>query len=72
MKTKFLKFPMRSLMMTLLSVFALALTTACEDKDDDSADAKTITQIVVDGADFTLLEAAVLRAELADALVTGS
>ncbi len=71
MKTKFLMFPMRSLMMTLLSVFALALTTACDDKDD-SADDKTITQIVVDGADFTLLEAAVVRAGLADALSTGS
>ena len=72
MNTKFLKFPMRSLMVTLLSVFALVLTAACDDKDDDAADAKTITQIVVDGADFTLLEAAVVRAGLADALSTGS
>jgi len=55
MKTKFFESPFRSLMMTLLSVFALALTTSC-DKDDED-DAKTITQIVVDGADFTLLEA---------------
>jgi len=72
MTTKFLKFPMRSLMVTLLSVFALALTAACDDNDDNAADAKTITQIVVDGADFTLLEAAVVRAGLADALSTGS
>lgn len=35
MKTKFLEFPMRSLMMTLLTVFAITLSTACDDKNDD-------------------------------------
>ena len=71
MKTKFFEIPLSRLMMTLLTVFALALTTACDD-DDDGDDVKTITQTVIDGADFTLLEAAVVRAGLADALSTGS
>lgn len=71
MKFNFLKFPLRTLAAIVLSVFALGLTTACDKKDDDAKD-KTITQIVVDGNDFTLLEAAVVRAGLADALSKGS
>lgn len=69
MKIKFFKISFHSAMLTLFAAFAFAFTTACEDKEDD---AKTITQTVIDGADFTLLEAAVVRAGLADALSKGS
>lgn len=72
MKTKFFEFPLRSVMLTLFTVFALALTTACDDDDDDNASVGTITQIVVDNPSFSLLEAAVVRAGLADALSSGS
>lgn len=54
----------------LLLLAAVAFTfTACEDDDDDL---QTITDIVVNGNDFTLLEAAVVRAGLTDALRSGS
>lgn len=54
-------------------VLGLALITAafssCKDDDDNvSAPSKTITQIVVDDPNFSFLEAAVIKAELATAL----
>jgi len=72
MKINFVKSPFKTLMFALLAVFSLTLATSCDKKDDNNASAKTITQTVIDGADFTLLEAAVVRAGLADALATGS
>lgn len=62
---------MRSLMLVLFAVSALVIT-GCDDDDNDGNDLKTITEVVVDGDDFTLLEAAVVRAGLADALAQGT
>jgi uncharacterized surface protein with fasciclin (FAS1) repeats len=42
----------------------------CDKDDDDPAPTPTITQTVVNGSDFSILEAAVLRAGLADYLST--
>ncbi len=62
---------MRSLMLVLFATSALVIT-GCDDDDNDGNDLKTITEVVVDGDDFTLLEAAVVRAGLADALAQGT
>ncbi len=54
---------------------ALALTVmSCNNDDDDmpQASSKTITQTVVDDASFSILEAAVVKAGLADALAGGN
>ena len=51
----------------------LALVFSGCDKDDDSSDnMKTITQTVIDNPDFSILKAAVVRANLATALSSGS
>ncbi|WP_353484342.1 fasciclin domain-containing protein [Haliscomenobacter sp.] len=69
MKINFVEGSFKTSMLLFAAIFAMASFTSCDKKEDE---AKTITQTVVDGADFTLLEAAVLRAGLADALATGS
>jgi uncharacterized surface protein with fasciclin (FAS1) repeats len=59
----------RTTMAVLMASATLGLTSC--DKDDDPVpepQQKSITQTVVDGADFSLLEAAVIRAGLADTL----
>jgi uncharacterized surface protein with fasciclin (FAS1) repeats len=53
---------------TALSVFAVS----CSDDDDATPPAQTITDIVVSDPNFSTLEAAVLKAGLADALATGN
>lgn len=60
----------KTLLLFLAIAFSLVGITSC--KKDEVQVSKTITQTVVDGADFTLLEAAVVRAGLADALAKGS
>jgi len=55
----------------LLALSLPVIITGCDKDDDDDIDQpKTITQTVVDGANFTLLEAAVLKAGYADLLST--
>ncbi|GAB3899639.1 hypothetical protein GCM10028803_21110 [Larkinella knui] len=56
----------------LLSSTLFSLTSCDKDDTTDEPAAQTITDIVVAGADFTLLEAAVVRAGLAEALKTGT
>jgi uncharacterized surface protein with fasciclin (FAS1) repeats len=70
MKFQFVKISPKTLLFPLIAVLLFFQTTSC--KKDKVEPSKTITQTVVDGADFTLLEAAVIRAGLADALATGS
>lgn len=58
-----------------LALFLLLSTTfiACDkDDDDDSNSSKTIAQIVIDDANFSVLEAAVVKAGLASALSSGN
>lgn len=58
-----------------LALFLLVSTTfiACDkDDDDDSNSSKTIAQIVIDDANFSVLEAAVVKAGLASALSSGN
>jgi uncharacterized surface protein with fasciclin (FAS1) repeats len=50
--------------------FPVALTSCDKDDDPSASQQKTITQTVVDGASFTLLEAAVVKAGYADLLAT--
>lgn len=53
----------------LLAIGIPVIITGCDkDDDDDVNQPKTITQTVVDGTNFTLLEAAVLKAGYADLL----
>jgi uncharacterized surface protein with fasciclin (FAS1) repeats len=53
----------------LLAVSLPVFITGCDKDDDDTVNVtKSITQTVVDGANFTLLEAAVLKAGYADLL----
>ena len=61
-------------MRALLLCIALSTTfLACDkDDDDDSGTSKTITQIVVDDPDFSVLEAAVVKAGLTGALSGGT
>lgn len=49
-----------------MAILSASLLTSC--KDDDEATPQTVTDVVVAGEQFTLLEAAVIRAGLADAL----
>jgi uncharacterized surface protein with fasciclin (FAS1) repeats len=64
---------MKSLKLFLLVAFGFFGFTSCEDDEDIIAtDKKTIVDVVVDGADFTLLEAAVLHAGVAEALKSPS
>ncbi len=69
MKTKLLFVPAKAWTLVLFAAASLFSFTACNDDDDD---AKSITETVIDSPDFTLLEAAVVRAGLADALRQGS
>ncbi len=55
------------LLMGLASVFFLS---SCDKDDDDTPALQSITQIVVNSPDFTILEAAVVKAELATILET--
>jgi uncharacterized surface protein with fasciclin (FAS1) repeats len=50
-----------------LAIASVSFLSSC-DKDDDTPAAQNITQVVVNGANFSLLEAAVVRAGLADTL----
>lgn len=52
----------------LLALSLPLIITSCDKDDDDVVTSKTITQTVVDGANFTLLEAAVVKAGYADLL----
>lgn len=70
MKNPFLEIRMRSLLLAFFAMSALVFTS-CDDDDDDDV-TETVTDIVVDGDDFTLLEAAVIRAGLAEALAEGN
>jgi uncharacterized surface protein with fasciclin (FAS1) repeats len=70
MKTKLLFVPAKAWTLVLFAAASLFFFTACNDDDDD--DAKSITDTVIDSPDFTLLEAAVVRAGLADALRQGN
>ena len=72
MKISFVEGLTKTSILTLLAVFSLTFATSCDKDEDGNASTKTITQTVIDGADFTLLEAAVVRAGLADALAAGS
>ncbi len=47
---------------------ALLFAAGCADDEETKADPKTITDLVVEGATFTTLEAAVVAADLADTL----
>jgi uncharacterized surface protein with fasciclin (FAS1) repeats len=69
MKLQVMQIFPKTFLLLLATAFCLVGTTSC--KKDEVQVSKTITQTVVDGADFTLLEAAVVRAGLADALATG-
>jgi uncharacterized surface protein with fasciclin (FAS1) repeats len=59
---------MKSLHLFLLIALSFVGFTSCTDTEDTPIVKKTIVDVVVDGADFTLLEAAVLHAGVADAL----
>ncbi len=59
---------MKSLKLVLFVAFGLFSFLSCSDDDDTTTEKKTIVDVVVNGADFTLLEAAVLHAGIADAL----
>lgn len=61
-----------SIQVLLLFVGLSAVFVACDKDDDDSGNNKTIVQIVVDDPNFSVLEAAVVKAGLASALSTGS
>lgn len=64
---------MKSFKFLYFLLFATLVFTSCSDDEDDVVVAKkTIVDVVVAGADFTLLEAAVLHAGLADALKSPS
>jgi uncharacterized surface protein with fasciclin (FAS1) repeats len=58
------------------SIFALfttvLVTVGCSDDDAPQPQSQTITDIVVNNPDFTILKAAVTKAGLANALATGS
>ncbi len=70
MKFKMFEKTMKSLLLALFASSALVFTS-CDDDDDDDNN-QTITEVVINGSNFTLLEAAVVRAGLADALAQGS
>lgn len=55
------------LMLALVSTFFF---TACDKDDDDTMKPQTITDIVVNNPDFSILKAAVVRAELQNTLAT--
>lgn len=59
---------MKSFNLILFLAFGFLTFTSCSDDDDTTTEKKTVVDVVVDGADFTLLEAAVLHAGIADAL----
>lgn len=61
---------MKSFNVLLLLLSTAFLFTSCE--DDDVADTKTVVEVVVENPNFTLLEAAVLHADLAEALANPS
>ncbi|WP_128547556.1 fasciclin domain-containing protein [Larkinella soli] len=64
-------FLLRSRALTLAALTALlAFTTSCNDDDDDdnTAQPETIADYVIRSNDFTILEAAVIKAGLTDAL----
>lgn len=50
----------------------LMVLTGCDKDDDDANTRKTIAQTVIDNPDFSILEAAVVRANLAAALSSGN
>jgi uncharacterized surface protein with fasciclin (FAS1) repeats len=70
MKTKLFFVPAKAWTLALFATASLFFFTACNEEEKN--DLKSITDTVVESADFTLLEAAVVRAGLADALRQGS
>ncbi|GAA4456786.1 fasciclin domain-containing protein [Nibrella saemangeumensis] len=62
----------KATLLTLLVATVTVLTSCNNDDDDDTVQPQTITDIVVNDNNFTLLEAAVVRAGLADALRQGN
>ncbi|WP_336516573.1 fasciclin domain-containing protein [Pollutibacter soli] len=64
---------LKNLTFILTLLVSSVLFVGC-DKDDDnnSPSTKSITQIVIDNPDFSILEAAVVRAGLGDALASGN
>lgn len=56
--------------MLLMGLTSVTFLTSCDKDDDDTPKQQSITEIVVNGADFTILEAAVVKAELATTLQT--
>ncbi|MGV3560348.1 fasciclin domain-containing protein [Larkinella arboricola] len=63
---------LRMATVVLLSASLVTLSGCNNDDDDDQPALSNITDAVVNNADFSLLEAAVVRAGLADALRTGT
>jgi uncharacterized surface protein with fasciclin (FAS1) repeats len=58
---------------SLLAITALALiTVSCNDDEPDTQPNPTITDLVVNDPNFSILEAAVVKANLADALATSN
>jgi uncharacterized surface protein with fasciclin (FAS1) repeats len=58
---------------SLLAITALALiTVSCNDDEPDNQTNPTVTDLVVSDPNFSILEAAVLKANLADALATSN
>ncbi len=74
MKTLFISIIRKSWFYIIHLILSSSLLTlpACQEEEEIEPMPKTITDVVVEGEDFTLLEAALIRAGLADALRTGT
>jgi uncharacterized surface protein with fasciclin (FAS1) repeats len=72
MKNPILKLRMNILLLAFLAMSAVAFTSCNDDDDDGEISPETITDIVVKDDDFSLLEAAVIRADLQEVLAEGS
>lgn len=59
---------MKSLNLILFLALGFLTFTSCSEEDETPVEKKSVVDVVVNGADFTLLEAAVLHAGIADAL----
>jgi len=72
MKNPIFETRMSILLLAFLAISAATFTSCNDDEDDDEISPETITDIVVKDDDFSMLEAAVVRAGLEDALAEGS